>query len=102
MHDIQVDIGRVMTLCALMTSLLCGNGEKAVVDFSMEQAKLHALLTTVFVFSYVWSIGGNLVEKSMDAFDTYCRELFSDNHEVKVKLFCIVCPLGLPACYHLL
>ena len=80
----QVDISRVMTLCALMTSLLCGIGEKPVVDFSMDQSKLHPLITTVFVFSYVWSVGGNLVEKSMDAFDSFCRDLFSDNHDVKV------------------
>ena len=78
-----------MTLCSLITSLLCGTGEKPVVDFSMDQAKLHPLITTVFVFSYVWSIGGNLVEKSMDAFDTFCRELFSENHECKVG-FCNV------------
>lgn len=87
---LQVDICRVMTLCALMTSLLCGTGEKTVVDFNMDQAKLHPLITTVFVFSYVWSIGGNLVEKSMDAFDSFCRELFSENHEVKVG-FCCTC-----------
>ena len=76
-----------MTLCALITSLLCGAGEKPVVDFNMDQAKLHPLITTVFVFSYVWSIGGNLVEKSMDAFDTFCRELFSENHDCKVGLW---------------
>ena len=75
-----------MTLCALMTSLLCGGGDKPAVDFSMDPTKLHPLITTVFVFSYVWSVGGNLVEKSMDAFDSFCRELFSDNHEVKVRL----------------
>lgn len=75
-----------MTLCALMTSLLCGSGDKPAVDFSMDPTKLHPLITTVFVFSYVWSVGGNLVEKSMDAFDSFSRELFSENHEVKVKL----------------
>lgn len=75
-----------MTLCALMTSLLCGSGGKRAVDFSMDPAKLHPLITTVFVFSYVWSVGGNLVEKSMDAFDSFCRDLFGENHEVKVRL----------------
>ena len=81
----KVDISRVMTLCALMTSLLCGTGDKPAVDFSMDQARLQPLITTVFVFSFVWSVGGNLVEKSMDAFDSFCRDLFSDNHDVKVS-----------------
>lgn len=76
-----------MTLCALMTSLLCGSDDKPAVDLSMDPTKLHPLITTVFIFSYVWSVGGNLVEKSMDAFDSFCRELFGDNHEVKVRFF---------------
>ena len=75
-----------MSLCALMTSLLYGSGDKPAVDFSMDPTKLHPLITTVFVFSYVWSVGGNLVEKSMDAFDSFCRDLFSENHDVKVGL----------------
>ena len=52
----------------------------------MEAAKLHPLICTVFVFAYVWSMGGNLVEKSMDAFDTFTRELFGEVHDVKVPL----------------
>lgn len=70
-----------------MTSLLCGSDDKPAVDLSMDPTKLHPLITTVFIFSYVWSVGGNLVEKSMDAFDSFCRELFGDNHEVKVRFF---------------
>ena len=69
-----------------MTSLLYGSDDKPAVDFSMDPTKLHPLITTVFVFSYVWSVGGNLVEKSMDAFDSFCRDLFSENHDVKVGL----------------
>ena len=72
------------TLCSLMVSLLCGCGEKPLVDFTMDTAKLHPLICTAFVFSYVWSIGGNLIEKSMDAFDSFSRDLFSELHDVKV------------------
>ena len=50
----------------------------------MASEKLHSLICTSFLFCYVWCIGGNLVEKSMDAFDTFCRDLFSEIHEVKV------------------
>ena len=65
-----------------MDSLLCG--EKTKVDMSMEQAKLHPLMCTVFTFAYVWSMGGNLVENSMDAFDSFARDLFSETHDIKV------------------
>jgi len=56
------------------------------VDFSMDPAKLHPIICTTFVFAYVWSLGGNLVEKSMDAFDTFSRDLFGDTHDVKVRM----------------
>ena len=80
----QVEISRVMTLCSLLSSLLCGVGDKPLVDFTTDQAKLHPLICTTFVFAYVWSVGGNLVEKSMDAFDTFARDLFSETPDVKV------------------
>ena len=82
----QVEISRVAMLCSLLTSLLCGRGDKTTVDFSMDPAKLHPIICTTFVFAYVWSLGGNLVEKSMDAFDTFSRDLFGDTHDVKVRM----------------
>ena len=50
----------------------------------MATEKLHPLICTCFVFCYVWCLGGNLVEKSMDMFDTFCRDLFGENQDVKV------------------
>jgi dynein heavy chain len=50
----------------------------------MDLSKLLPLICTTFLFAYVWGIGGNLTEKSMDAFDTFCRDLFGDTHDVKV------------------
>lgn len=71
-----------------MTALLCGKDEKPTVDFQMDLSKLLPLICTTFLFSYVWGLGGNLVEKSMDSFDTFCRDLFSENHDAKV-LHCV-------------
>ncbi len=77
-------MSRVMTLCSLLSSLLCGVGDKPTVDFTMDPAKLHPFICTTFVFAYVWSVGGNLMEKSMDTFDTFARDLFSETQDVKV------------------
>ncbi len=74
-----------MTLCSLLSSLLCGVGDKPIVDFTMDPAKLHPFICTTFVFAYVWSVGGNLTEKSMDAFDSFARDLFSETQDVKVR-----------------
>lgn len=75
----------MVTVCSLLKSLLCGKEEKPHVDFKMDLSKLLPLICTTFVFSYVWGLGGNLTEKSMDAFDTFCRDLFGETHDVKVR-----------------
>ena len=79
----QVDISKVTTLCSLLESLAFQ--KDAVPDPKMDAVKLHPLLCTVFTFCYVWSIGGNLVENSQDAYDSFLRELFQDNNDVRVR-----------------
>ena len=80
--SLQVDISRVVTLCHLLEGLLCS--EKSKVDWKGELAKLRPLISTAFLFSYVWSLGGNLVERSLELFEGYVRDLFEENHDVKV------------------
>ena len=77
-------MGRVQALCSLLQSLLIGPHSN--VDISMTTDKLHPLICTCFLFCYVWCLGGNLVEKSMDAFDTFTRDLFSETQDVKVYI----------------
>lgn len=78
----QVDINRVVTLCQLYESLLCGENTK--MDWKAEPSKLHPILCTTFLFCYVWAMGGNLVEKSMETFENFTRELFGEVQDVKV------------------
>lgn len=79
----QVDINKVTTMCCLLESFFFP--EKGGPDFNMDTNKLHSLICTTFLFVFLWSVGGNLVETSMDAFDTFARDLFSDTHDVKVN-----------------
>ena len=81
----QVEISRVVTLCKLLEALLCGEGSK--VDWKADASKLHPLVCTTFVFCYVWSMGGNLTEKSVEGFDSFARDLFSETHDVKVHTY---------------
>lgn len=82
----QVDLSRVATVCSILVSLLC-NKDKPSIDNKMDLSKLLPLICTTFLFAYVWGLGGNLIEKSMDTFDTFSRDLFGDNHDVKVMFF---------------
>jgi len=69
-----------------LTSLLFTGKNK--IDPNKDPASLHPLICTTFFFAYVWSLGGNLITKSMEDFDSFIRDLFSDTHDVKVMIMC--------------
>ena len=71
------------TLCVLLESLIFQKGSSP--DAKMEMVKLHPLMSTVFAFCYLWSIAGNLVEASQEVFDSFLRELFQDNNDIRVS-----------------
>ncbi|KAH3860157.1 hypothetical protein DPMN_023048 [Dreissena polymorpha] len=77
----QVDVAKVEMLCKLLESLLfCRGGP----DFSMDPQKLNIVLATTFVFCYLWSIGGNVMESYYDQFDSFMRSQFEDNGDAKL------------------
>ncbi|XP_033099985.1 dynein heavy chain 6, axonemal-like [Anneissia japonica] len=80
---VQVDINKVATLCCLLEELLFQKG-RSKIDLTMDTNKLHPLICTTFVFSYVWAVGGNLLDNSWDAFDSFVRNQFEDNGEAKL------------------
>ena len=91
----KVDISKVSTLCVLLESLIFP--EQGFPDPKMDSVRLHPLICTVFMFCYAWSIGGNLVESSIDVFDSQLREMFQDNNDVRVRIN-YVCPLNILIC----
>ncbi|XP_046331899.2 dynein axonemal heavy chain 6-like [Haliotis rufescens] len=78
----QVDISKVTTLCKLLEALLFP--AKGGPDLNQDPNKLHPIICTTFVFSYIWAIGGNIVETFWDAFDTFARGQFEDNGDAKL------------------
>ena len=73
-----VDINLVTSLTYLFKALVAP--DKGV-DFSASVKSLHAALAKVFVFSFVWSIGGNLDAEYHDAFDEYARDVLASKIE---------------------
>ncbi|KAK7497834.1 hypothetical protein BaRGS_00010968 [Batillaria attramentaria] len=78
----QVDISKVTTLCKLLEALLFP--ARGAPDMTADATRLNVLVCTTFVFCYIWSIGGNILEKYWDAFDTFVRNQFEDNGEAKL------------------
>ena len=69
------------TLCCLFEALFIKDGP----DLNMDSNRLNSLIANTFLFSFVWSIGGNLVDKCMDMFDSFARELFAECHDIRVS-----------------
>lgn len=84
----QVPLAKVMTLCRLLDAILFGRGAPAgspsVNLLGTDLQKLHPLVCTVFVFCYLWAIGGNISDANFDAFDNFIRQQFEDNGDARV------------------
>ncbi|KAK2908777.1 hypothetical protein Q8A67_004614 [Cirrhinus molitorella] len=77
----QVDISKVTTLCCLLEALLFSDGGP---NLKMEASKLNSMLCQTFVFCYLWALGGNLIDSHWDTFDTFVRQQFEGNSDVKL------------------
>ena len=77
----QVDLSKIVTVCDLLEALLTGQGGP---NLKEDPLKLHPLVAITFVFAFVWGLGGNLVESFFDPFDSFVRDLFNDNQNVKI------------------
>ncbi|XP_075229380.1 dynein heavy chain at 16F [Lycorma delicatula] len=72
----QVDISKVSMLCSLMESLLT---EPGVIDKNLDKSRLKTLICQIFIFSYLWALGGNLIDESQEKFDHFVNEQFEEH-----------------------
>ncbi|KAJ3093097.1 Dynein heavy chain 6, axonemal [Quaeritorhiza haematococci] len=77
----SVDLNLVSSVCKLLTTFINRTSD---IDFSGSNAhggghglaSLKALFGHLFVFCYVWGLGGNLADGFQDKFDTFVRDMF--------------------------
>ncbi|EEZ99537.1 Dynein heavy chain, cytoplasmic-like Protein [Tribolium castaneum] len=77
----QVDISKVAMLCAIIESYL--NSPNALENIG-EKSKVKSYLCQVFIFAYIWSLGGNLTDASKEKFEVYVREQFDDHPDARL------------------
>ncbi|KAJ3083598.1 Dynein heavy chain 6, axonemal, partial [Rhizoclosmatium hyalinum] len=66
----SVNFNLVVSLCKLISCFI----ENPEVNFGQQFADLKCLFSHIFLFCYVWSIGGNLADGNQDFFDTFVRD----------------------------
>ncbi|XP_043266980.1 dynein axonemal heavy chain 6 [Venturia canescens] len=72
----QVDISKVSVSCALLESILLEPGS---IDKNADRSRVKTFLIQSLIFSYIWGIGGNVVDTYREAFQLFVKEQFDDN-----------------------
>ncbi|KAH9277041.1 hypothetical protein BASA83_000559 [Batrachochytrium salamandrivorans] len=68
----SVDLNLVSSLCKLIHTYINRTKE---IDFNAPEPESKTLFLNIFLFCYIWSIGGNLADGYQDHFDTFMREM---------------------------
>ncbi|XP_059176449.1 dynein axonemal heavy chain 6-like [Physella acuta] len=78
----QVEISKIVTLCKLLEAILFA--KSGSFDWNLEPNKLNRLLCQIFVFCYLWAIGGNINDDNWEALDVFIRQQFDENADAKL------------------
>ncbi|XP_031781103.1 dynein heavy chain 6, axonemal isoform X1 [Nasonia vitripennis] len=77
----QVDISKANMLCALLESIIL---EPGAIDKTADSSKVKTFVTQAFVFSYMWAIGGNILDNSREAFELFVKDQFEENADARI------------------
>lgn len=75
-----MDVSKVMMLCSLMQSLLC---EPGMIEKTMDRSQARSVICQAFIISYIWSLGGNLLDQYRDKFETFVADQFVENTDAR-------------------
>ncbi|KAJ3032226.1 Dynein heavy chain 6, axonemal [Rhizophlyctis rosea] len=78
----SVDLNLVTSLCRLLHTFM----QRKEVDMTQNVGDLKVLFSHLFVFCYVWSLGGNLADGNQDQFDTFVRDMLETTPIPDVQL----------------
>lgn len=67
-------------VCSIMQSILHTPG---AMDKIGEKSKVRSFLCQTFIFSYVWGVGGNLLDASMERFESYAKDQFDEHQDAR-------------------
>lgn len=48
-----------------------------------EKSKVRCFLCQTFIFSYLWGIGGNLMDAGKEVFEIYVRDQFDEHPDAR-------------------
>nr|CAD7588833.1 unnamed protein product [Timema genevievae] len=79
----QVDVSKAAMLCSLLESLILLATENNM-DWKGDTGRIKTFLCQAFVFSYIWSLGGNITDTSREMFEVFVRGQFEEHHDARL------------------
>nr|CAD7569444.1 unnamed protein product [Timema californicum] len=81
-RHLQVDVSKAAMLCSLLESLILLATESNM-DWKGDTGRIKTFLCQAFVFSYIWSLGGNITDTSREMFEVFVRGQFEEHHDAR-------------------
>jgi len=69
-------------MCTILESLLTDYNDS---DTTTDNSKIYEYICQSFIFSYLWSLGSNLIDSSQSKFEDLVFNQFKDTHEVTIS-----------------
>lgn len=71
-------------ICSLIESLVVQPG---LLEKTLDRSRSRSILCQTFIFSYLWSVGGNLLDSSREKFEIFVHDQFDDNPDAQLVLY---------------
>lgn len=68
-------------MCSLVQSLLC---EPGLIEKTLDRNRARTVICQAFVFSYIWSVGGNLLDQHREKFETFVADQFGEHQDAQL------------------
>ncbi|KAF5272727.1 hypothetical protein FQA39_LY07754 [Lamprigera yunnana] len=83
-HSIhQVEVSKATMICKLFESIIFVPG---MIDKIGDKNKVKSFICQIFIFSYLWGCGGNLLDTSRDKFESNVHDQFDEHVDAKLPL----------------
>nr|XP_050848639.1 dynein axonemal heavy chain 6 [Vespula vulgaris] len=77
----QVDISKANMACGIMKSIIL---EPNIIEKTTERSRVKTFLIQSFIYSLLWSIGGNIVDAYREFFEVYIKEKFDQHPDARL------------------
>ncbi|KAK4872624.1 hypothetical protein RN001_014653 [Aquatica leii] len=81
----QVEVSKATMICKLFESIIYIPG---MMDKIGEKKKVQVFVCQIYILSYLWGAGGNLLDAAREKFETFVHEQFDDHPDAKLPTGC--------------